>query len=139
MSMGQLNNFKGALDLKGSPGLNIGSARDLPRTVGKALRGAQEKKLRWIIGQCYSCYGNYSDGSPLGYNAEAIGVKVLKKSDYSIHNILLSVWLYKSSLSGENIASNLLAELNRFEPNQVHWWPSMMGRSLPNKKAMLVI
>ena len=75
MSVGQLNNFKGALDLKGSSRLNIGCAHDIPAcTVGKALRLAQEKKLKWIINQCYSCFETYFDDSPLGCNAEAIAI-----------------------------------------------------------------
>jgi hypothetical protein len=51
MSMGQLQKFRPALDLKGPTTLGIGSAKDLPRLVGSALRSAQRMKMKWIMSQ----------------------------------------------------------------------------------------
>jgi len=136
MSMGQLERFQPALNLKGSPALDIGCAHDLPRTIGKALRKAQEKKMKWVMENCYATYSTTSDGSPLGANAEAIIVRMIRTSDHKVVELLLSLKLFKSSLTGENIASNLLAELRRFELDPDNWRASMMDRAAANQKGM---
>jgi len=136
MSMGQLGRFKPGLDLKESDALNIGCAQDLPRTVGKALKNAQEKKLKWIMSQCYPIFGTTSDGSPLGANAEALQVRMVKADDHRIIDLLISVRLFKASLTGENIAAHMLSELGRFDLEQANWRPAMMDRAAANTKAL---
>ena len=71
-----LNGFKEALDLKGSPMLRMGDARDLSRTVGSALRQKQLRQMQWIMGQCCPAFATCSDGSPLGANAEVLIVQL---------------------------------------------------------------
>ena len=117
MLIGELEVFKPALGLKGPAPLVIGSANDLPRLVGKALRSAQCKKLKWIMSQCYPLYGTISDGSPLGANAEALMVRMIRRSDHEIVVLLISLTLFKNSLSGDTIAHHILQTLQNYGLN----------------------
>ena len=72
MSLGQLGRFKPFLKMNGPQSIDIGYAIDLPRTVGKGLQTAQEKKIKHLLLGCYDVFGSLMDGSPLGCNAECI-------------------------------------------------------------------
>lgn len=139
MAMNQLERFKGALNLKGSPGLSIGSAYDLPRTVGEALRNVQRKSIRWIMSDCYRHFGTISDGSPLGANAEVIIVRMVRCSDLEIVDVVISVKLFESSMSGEGIAMLLLSELQNYGLDLNYWRASMMDRASNNGKALRTV
>ena len=139
LSMGQLHNFRDALDLKGSPALTIGTANDLPRLVGSALRSAQLKKMKWIMTQCYKEFGTIADGSPLGANAEALMVRMVRRSDHQVVEMLISLTLFKNSLNGDAIAHHILQSLRSFELNPEDWRPSILDRAATNQKAMTSI
>ena len=72
MAMATLERFRPALNLKGPAAIDQGCANDIPPTFHTALRSAQEKKIKWMMSQCYPFFGTFSDGSPLGCNAEVI-------------------------------------------------------------------
>ena len=95
------------MNLKGPPGIDLGNANDLPRTIGQALRTLQEKKLRYVMTQCYPQYGTKTDGSPLGCNAEVLSVRMVDTKDHSIVNLLISVRLFENALTGEMIANHI--------------------------------
>jgi hypothetical protein len=135
MSMGQLNKFKPALDAKGTSSLSIGDANDLPRTVGAALRNAQKMKIKWIMADCHPLFCTISDGSPLGCNAEALMVRMVRASNHEIIDLLISLSMFESSLSGENIASHILSALAGNDLDPEHWRGGMADRASSNKKA----
>ena len=86
--------------------------------------------------QCYEVYGTISDGSPLGGNVQVIMVRMVRTSDHKIVDLLLLVRIYKASLSGVNIASNILSELGRYKLEQENWRPAMQDRASSNSKAL---
>ena len=49
MAMTTLERFRLALNVKWPAAIDLGCANDLPRTVGTALRSAQEKKIKWMM------------------------------------------------------------------------------------------
>eukprot|EP00956_Cyclotella_meneghiniana_P038233 scaffold150619_cov36-Cyclotella_meneghiniana.AAC.2 len=135
MTMGQLNKFKGALDAKGHSNLSIGDARDLFRMVGPALKNAQKKKIKWLIEECYPFFGTVTDGSPLGFNAEALMLRMVRKSTHQIIDVLISLTMYESSLTGEHLAANVINELRSYDMSLENWRPSMMDRCATNGKS----
>ena len=139
MSDSMLETFKEALDLKGNPNLNLGNVRDLPRTIGRSLRKKQLKKIKWILDGCYSAFVSISDGSPLGANAEAIILRLVRISDNKIVEILISLQLFQATLKGEGIAVHLINELKRFGLDLEEWRASIMDRAKNNQKAIAEI
>ncbi|GFH49215.1 hypothetical protein CTEN210_05691 [Chaetoceros tenuissimus] len=136
MSDSMLETFKEALDLKGNPNLNLGNVKDLPRLIGKSLREKQLKKIKWTLDGCYPAFVSISDGSPLGANAEAIILRLVRIHDHKIVEILISLQLYQTSLSGEGIAVHLINELKRFGLDLENWKASIMDRAKNNQKAI---
>ena len=135
ITMGQLNKFKGALDAKGHSNLSIGNARDLFRTVGPALKSAQKKKIKWLIEECYPFFGTITDGSPLGFNAEALMLCMVRKNNHQVIDVLISLAMYESSLKGEHLAAKVMSELKAYDMSLEHWRPSMMDRCATNGKS----
>ena len=128
MSLVQLKEFKGALNLKGSPVIHVGQSTDLMHTVGMVLKSNQEKELQWIISQYYQVFSIFSDGSLLGTNTEALMVQTVRKDNNNIINLLISVCLFESSLTGQNMASRVLSKLDRFDIDTSNWRPEMIDR-----------
>lgn len=136
MTVRQLELMKPAMELHNPPAMTVGCAKDLPRTVGSALTKALVSKLCWLIDQCYPHFGVIADGSPLGVNAEAIIIRLLRMKDHQILDLLVSVRLFEGSLTGANIASNVLSVLRSFDLDPIHWRSVMMDRASPNMKAI---
>ena len=61
---------------------------------------------------------------------------MIRTSDCEIIDVLISVRMYESSLTGENIASHILSELDRFDLDRKKWRPAMMDRASTNGKAL---
>ena len=106
LGMRTLQRFRPALDLKGPAYLKIGNAHELPSRVANTLLITERKKLKWIISKCHKHFDVIFDGSPLGENAEAVMIRLARRSDGQILDLLVSVRLFKCSLTGENIASH---------------------------------
>ena len=135
LSMRQLMRIKPAIELHNTLGMTIGYVRGLPRTVGKDFSQAQSKKLRLIIEKYYPHFGVITDGSQLGANAAAIIIQLLRQKDHQIINLLVSVRLFDESLSGENIASNILSILTKFDLEPSYRRDTMLDRASVDIKA----
>jgi hypothetical protein len=139
MSMGMLDRFKSFADARAGPGLTMGAALDLPRTVGRALLDEEMEKLRCIMGKCFPQFGTISDGTPVGVEAEAVKIRMVTR-EYKIIELLVSVSLFKFKLTGVNIANNLLTTIKEkcnLDPGD--WRAAMMDRAATNQKAIAEI
>jgi len=140
ITMSAFDRCKKFLDKYSAPGLTIGSAMDLPRTVGKAVRKGELLKLRKRISNCYKEFSTISDATPNGSEAEALKVQLVRKEDFKILEILVSLKLYKSKLTGEETANHLISSLeNDAQLDTKHWRAAMMDRSSTNAKCIRVI
>ena len=89
------------MDLKGPKALSVGNARDLFCTVGVALKTKQHLKLKWLMDCCHDNFSCTIDGSPIGVNAECVIIWMVCKDDHKIIELLLSLRMYKNSLTGK--------------------------------------
>ena len=99
--LSQLDRLRPALDLKGPKALSVGNARDLFCTVGVALKTKQHLKLKWLMDCCHDNFSCTIDGSPIGVNAECVIIWIVRKDDHKIIELLLSLRMYKNSLTGK--------------------------------------
>ena len=135
--MGILERFKPALMLNGS--MSIGNATDLPRMLSSAVIEKEISKLKMLLDECYPFFSTVSDGSPGGADAECLIVRAVDRKTHCIRQVLISVRLYDKKLSGEQIASNILLQLGRFNLEPNYWRGSMMDRASTNIKAIKMV
>jgi hypothetical protein len=139
MSLGMLDRFKSFAEMSAAPGLTIGAALDLPRTVGRALIDEEMEKLRDIMTKCFPQFGTISDGTPVGVEAEAVKIRMVTR-DFRIIELLVSVSLFKFKLNGVAIANNLLNIIkSKCSLDPGDWRTAMMDRASTNKKAIAEI
>jgi hypothetical protein len=139
MSFGMLNRFKLFADERAAPGLTIGSALDLPRTVGSALYEEEMQKLRDIMSKCFPQFGTISDGTPVGAEAEAVKIRMVTR-DFQIIEVLVSVNLFKFKLTGVSIGNNLLNVIRvKCGLDPADWRTATMDRASTNGKAVAEI
>jgi hypothetical protein len=101
MSIGMLEKFQGFVDQHSRPGLSIGCAKDLARTIGPVLLIDEMKRLRDIMQGCYPEFATISDGTPAGAEIEAVKVRMVQRQDYKIIEVLVKIKLYARKLKGE--------------------------------------
>ena len=89
MSMGQLQRFSPALELKADSSTGLGDVKNLMGDVGRALEDSIKDKLRDQLNDRYYPFVSIVDGSPAGANAEAIVIRFLRKSDLKIKQLLI--------------------------------------------------
>jgi hypothetical protein len=137
MSIGILEKFQPLVDQHSRPGLSIGFAKDLARTIGPVLLIDEMKQLRDKMQGCYPEFATISDGTPAGAEIEAIKVQMVQRHDYQIIEVLVKIKLYARKLKGGNIAHNLLYVLKRdcgLDP--ADWRAAMLDRASTNSKAL---
>ena len=94
--------------------MNIGYACDLPIMLSTPVIDKEIAKLKMILDECYPFYCTISDGSLVSADAECLIVRDIYRKSHRIRQVLISVRLYGKKLSGEQIASNILLQLGRF-------------------------
>ena len=139
MSMGQLKRFSPALELKAESSTGLGDVKNLMGDVGRVLQDSIKDKVRDQLEDRYYPFVSVVDGSPAGANAEAIVIRFLRKSDLNIKQLLISLRLFKGSLTGEAIAHNVMTELRAYGLDLTDWMSCIMDRAASNQKALRVI
>jgi hypothetical protein len=139
MSMGQLKKFAPALQLHGSPGMTLGDVKNMFGDVGRAVVQYIKDERKKTMSDRYYSFVTVADGSPVGANAEAILVIYIRRSDMKLMIRLISVRLFKASLTGENIANNLLKEIDKEGFEVADWIGCILDRAASNQKAIQII
>ena len=107
--------------------------------LSSAVIEKEISKLKMILDECYPFFSTVSDGSPVGADAECLIVRAVDRKTHCIRQVLISVRLYDKKLSGEQIASNILLQLGRFNLEPNYWRGSMMDRASTNIKAIKMV
>jgi len=139
LTMSALEAFKPFCDRYSGPDLTIGRAHDLPRTVLGALYRTEMSQMRQRISprNCYPEFGTISDATPLGVEAEAVKVRLVRKSDFRIVEVLSSLKLYARKLNGSGTANHLITAIQKDAGlNPADWRAAMMDRAATNKKCI---
>jgi hypothetical protein len=71
--------------------------KDLPRTIGLVLLIDEMKRLRAIMKGCYPEFATISAGAEI----EAVNVRMVRRKDYKIIELLVTIKLHGKKLKGE--------------------------------------
>ena len=108
ISFGMLEHFKPLLKSNNKDSLTIGSVKDLPHTIGDALKIETMDELCRLIKECYPEFRTISDATPIGAEAEAVKIRMVTHQDKRIIEPLVDLKLFKHKLLGLNVANKLL-------------------------------
>jgi hypothetical protein len=140
MTMGTLEGIRPSIETNNKCGLTLGYAEDLPRAYATQLMQAEYERILNVLAQCFPDFGTISDGTPTFCKAEAVMLRLVNKTTWEIIEILVSVNLFDTSLTGEYQAGNLFKVLvEQCKLLMKHWRVSTIDRAATNKKCIDVV
>ena len=98
--MGQLQNFKDALNAKGDPCPDIGHASNLVSDCVGIIKKEEKEKMRKLIKECHEVFSATFNGSPIGDDAEAIAIRLVHRKTKKVIDIITSIKLCGRTLTG---------------------------------------
>jgi hypothetical protein len=136
VSMGQYAMLGPTINLNNKPGLSLGNCTELVRAHGEDIRKMELNRIRSIIEQCHPEFATISDGTPTFAKAEAIKIRMVRRQDWKIMELLVSVKLFKSGLNGQNLAANFLNVLQSLPLDLKLWQFAVVDRAATNTKCI---
>ena len=136
VSMGQYAMLAPTININNKPGLSLGNCRELVRAHGKDVRQMELERIRGTIEQCFPKFATISDGTPTFAKAEAIKIRMVRRQDWKIMELLISVKLFKSGLNGQNLAANFLNVLQSLHLDLSLWQFAVVDRAATNTKCI---
>ena len=122
LSMGQLQRMIPALDAKGGLKPDLGHTSNLVSDYIRNVKSDMKKDVTRIINESYKEFTLTIDGSPVGDDAEAICIRLIRKKNLKVIDLLLSLKLYNQKPSGEQIAKNVIIALREHGYADLSGW-----------------
>ena len=106
------------LDTKGNPFSDISHASNLISDHIGSIKKEEKKKIHKLIEDSYEAFSITFNSSLIGDDAEATSIRLVRRVIKKVTNIIMSIKLHGKKLSGSQIASNVIAELQDYRINQ---------------------
>lgn len=113
LAIGQLHNFKDALNAKDDAYSEMGHASNLVSDHIGAIKLEEKEKMRKLIEECCDACSVTFDRSPARDDAKAISLRLAHRATKKVINVIASVKLHGKKLTGMQIANNVIAELRQ--------------------------